>query len=89
MAVSLGCQLEVQKKKKKKKGPILSTSEGWKAESTLEPPSWFENGTPGLKLVQSMFKVSYEIKKQNLECWVSFCITDYDQFSVDEVIPLN
>ena len=25
---------------------ILSTSEGWKAESTLEPPS--EHGTPGL-----------------------------------------
>ena len=27
---------------------ILSTSEGWKAESTLEPPSGFEYGTPGL-----------------------------------------
>ena len=27
---------------------ILSTSEGWKAESTLEPPSSFEHGTPGL-----------------------------------------
>ena len=26
---------------------ILSTSEGWKAESTLEPPSGFEHGTPG------------------------------------------
>ena len=26
----------------------LSTSEGWKAESTLEPPSGFEQGTPGL-----------------------------------------
>ena len=25
---------------------ILSTSEGWKAESTLEPPSGFEHGTP-------------------------------------------
>ena len=25
-----------------------STSEGWKAESTLEPPSGFEYGTPGL-----------------------------------------
>ena len=24
---------------------ILSTSEGWKAESTLEPPSGFEHGT--------------------------------------------
>ena len=24
------------------------TSEGWKAESTLEPPSGFEYGTPGL-----------------------------------------
>ena len=27
---------------------ILSTSEGWNAESTLEPPSGFEYGTPGL-----------------------------------------
>ena len=27
---------------------ILSTSEGWKAESTLEPRSGFEHGTPGL-----------------------------------------
>ena len=27
---------------------ILSTSEVWKAESTLEPPSSFEHETPGL-----------------------------------------
>ena len=27
---------------------IWSTSQGWKAESTLEPPSGFEHGTPGL-----------------------------------------
>ena len=27
---------------------ILSTSEGWKAEPTLEPPSGFEHQTPGL-----------------------------------------
>ena len=27
---------------------ILSTSEGWKAELSLEPPSGFEHGTPGL-----------------------------------------
>ena len=27
---------------------IWSTSEGWKAESTLEPPSGFDHGTPGL-----------------------------------------
>ena len=27
---------------------ISSTSEGWKAESTLEPCSGFEHGTPGL-----------------------------------------
>ena len=25
---------------------ILSTSEGWKAESALEPPSGFEHGEP-------------------------------------------
>ena len=27
---------------------ILSTLEGWKAESALEPPSGFEHGTPAL-----------------------------------------
>ena len=27
---------------------ILSTLEGWKAESTLEPPAGFEHGAPGL-----------------------------------------
>ena len=27
---------------------ILATSEGWKIESTLEPRSGFEHGTPGL-----------------------------------------
>ena len=27
---------------------ILSTSQGWKAESTLEQPSGFDNGTPRL-----------------------------------------
>ena len=27
---------------------ILSSLEGWKAESTLEPLSGFEHGTPGL-----------------------------------------
>ena len=26
---------------------ILSTSKGWNVESTLEPPSGFEYGTPG------------------------------------------
>ena len=29
---------------------ILSTSEGWKAELTLEPPSGFEHGTPELRM---------------------------------------
>ena len=29
-------------------GTLLSTSKWWKAESTLEPPSGFEHGTPGL-----------------------------------------
>ena len=45
------------KKKKKNKlyGPlllILSTSEGWKAELTLEPQDGFEHGTPGLGIQQ-------------------------------------
>ena len=29
---------------------ILSTSEGWKAESTLEPLTGFEHRTPGLEI---------------------------------------
>ena len=29
---------------------ILPTSERWKAESTLEPPSGFEHETPGLEI---------------------------------------
>ena len=29
---------------------ILPTLEGWKAESTLEPPSSFEHETPGLEI---------------------------------------
>ena len=29
---------------------ILSTSEEWKTESTLEPLSGFEHGTPGLDI---------------------------------------
>ena len=29
---------------------ILSTSEGWKPESTLEPASGIEHGTPGLAM---------------------------------------
>ena len=36
---------------------ILSTSEGWKAESTLEPPSGFEQGTPGLGIQRRNHKV--------------------------------
>ena len=28
----------------------LSTSEGWTAESTLEPPSGFGHGSPGLRI---------------------------------------
>ena len=31
---------------------IWSTLEGWKSESTLEPPSGFEHGTPGLQIQQ-------------------------------------
>ena len=29
---------------------ILSTSDRWMTESTLEPPSGFEPGTPGLEI---------------------------------------
>ena len=31
---------------------ILSTTEGWKAELTLEPPCGFEHGTPGLGILR-------------------------------------
>ena len=34
---------------------ILSTSERWKAESTLEPPSGFDHGTPGLGIQRLIF----------------------------------
>ena len=33
-------------------GLIWSTSEGWKSELTLEPPSGFEHSTLGLKILQ-------------------------------------
>ena len=32
------------------RGGSLSTSEGWKADSTLEPPSGFQHATPGLRI---------------------------------------
>ena len=35
---------------------ILLTSEGWKAESTLEPPSGFEPGTHGLGIQHPNYK---------------------------------
>ena len=34
---------------------IWSTSQGWKAESTLEPPSGFEHGTTGLGIQRLNF----------------------------------
>ena len=34
---------------------ILSTSEGLKAESTLEPPTGFEYGTPGFGIQRLSF----------------------------------
>ena len=36
---------------------IRSTSEGWKAELTLEPPSGFDCGIPGLEIRHSDYKV--------------------------------
>ena len=43
----------------------LSTSEGWKAESTLEPPSGFEHGTPGL-VIQRLNRSISKIYTQSL-----------------------
>ena len=43
----------------------LSTSEGWKAESTLEPPNGFEHGTPGL-VIQRLNRSISKIYTQSL-----------------------
>ena len=55
---------------------ILSTSEGWKAESTLEPPTGFEYGTPGLgiqHLNHLRFKKKEETKTPRQIRHVSYC----------------
>ena len=44
---------------------ILSTSERWKAESTLEPPSRFEHGTPGLGIQR--------LNYQAIAPWMDYC----------------
>ena len=36
---------------------ILSTSEGWKAELTLEPPTGFEHGSPGLGIQRNILNL--------------------------------
>ena len=46
---------------------ILLTSEGWKAESTLEPPNGFEHGTAGLGI-------------QHLNQYSIFFVLDFVQF---------
>ena len=40
---------------------IWSTSQGWKAESTLEPPSGFEPGNAGLGIQYSNHKAIFDL----------------------------
>ena len=58
---------------------ILSTSEGWKAKSTLEPLSCFEHGAPGVKLKCCNVNRALFIVHSDLMClwdlhnWGDFC----------------
>ena len=44
-------------------GTHISTSEGWTAESTLEPPNGFEHRTPGLGIQRLNIKAPWRIGK--------------------------
>ena len=53
---------------------ILSTSEGGKAESTLEPPSGFEYKTPGLGIQRGIFycmTITVCNRKIDFQNWLS------------------
>ena len=52
---------------------ILSTSEGWKVESTLKPPSSFEHGNPGLGIqrLRAYLLLSSTILKRNSSVLIS------------------
>ena len=55
---------------------IWSTLEGWTAELTLEPPSGFEHGTPGL-LFESLSNLRFycslcHINMENNQFWLLF-----------------
>ena len=45
---------------------IWSTLEGWKAESTLEPPSGSQHGTPGLRIKRLKHKLKSSKFSKNL-----------------------
>ena len=47
---------------------ILSTSEGWKAGSILEPPNAFEHGNPGLGIQRLNHQAIAPYQGQN-EIW--------------------
>ena len=52
---------------------ILWTSEGWKAEPTLEPPSRFGHGTPGLGIQSDFyFSLDIEMRKCRLRILIIF-----------------
>ena len=48
------------------RGGSLSTSKGWKAESTLEPPSGFEHGTPRLGIQRLNWSSPHCLNKEFL-----------------------
>ena len=51
----------------------LSTSEGWKAESTLELPSCFQHGTPGLGIQRLLDGDGKSSQKYPVNAWVPQC----------------
>ena len=51
----------------------LSTSEGWKTESTLKPPSGFEHGTLGLGIQRLLDGVGESSEKYPVNAGVPQC----------------
>ena len=45
---------------------FLPTSEGWKAESTLEPPSGFEHGTPKTEMAKNYGRAILECTHKSI-----------------------
>ena len=77
---------------------ILSTSEGSKAESNLEPPSGFKHGTPGWESSTLTFR-PLNMHLDYLSCFavvlrkthgkVDICQVDYDIHSKSRPFPYS